>query len=45
MNFNTPNFLFLFLPACLILYFLANPRWRLWIGLAASLIFYAWGQL
>ncbi len=45
MNFNTPNFLFLFLPFCLVLYFLADPRWRKWIGLAASLVFYAWGQL
>lgn len=45
MNFNTPNFLFLFLPFCLVLYFLADPRWRRWIGLAASLVFYAWGQL
>jgi alginate O-acetyltransferase complex protein AlgI len=45
MNFNTPNFLFLFLPLSLILYFLAAPRWRLWIGLSASLVFYAWGQL
>lgn len=45
MNFNTPNFLFLFLPFCLVLYFLADPRWRKWVGLAASLAFYAWGQL
>lgn len=44
MNFNTPNFLFLFLPIFLILYFIAQPAWRKWLGLAASLIFYAWGQ-
>jgi alginate O-acetyltransferase complex protein AlgI len=44
MNFNSPTFLFLFLPICLLLYFIANARWRLWIGLAASLIFFAWGQ-
>jgi alginate O-acetyltransferase complex protein AlgI len=44
MNLNSPTFLFLFLPICLLLYFIANSRWRLWIGLAASLIFFAWGQ-
>lgn len=44
MNFNSPTFLFLFLPICLLLYFIANSRWRLWIGLVASLIFFAWGQ-
>ncbi len=44
MNFNSLTFLFLFLPICLLLYFIGNPRWRLWVGLAASLIFFAWGQ-
>jgi alginate O-acetyltransferase complex protein AlgI len=45
MDFNTPNFLFLFLPIFLVLYFIAQPAWRKWLGLAASIIFYAWGQV
>lgn len=44
MQFNTAVFLFLFLPFFLILYFVADPKWRLWVGLVASLLFYAWGQ-
>jgi alginate O-acetyltransferase complex protein AlgI len=44
MNFNSPSFLFLFFPISLLFYFIVNPRWRLWIGLAASLLFFAWGQ-
>ncbi len=45
MNFNTALFLFLFLPAFYILYFVAQPRLRTWVGLAGSLLFYAWGQI
>ena len=45
MNFNTALFLFLFLPFFLITYFLAQPRWRPLIGIAASLVFYAWGSV
>ncbi len=44
MNFNTALFLFLFLPFFLLAYFIAQPRWRPWIGVGASLIFYAWGE-
>ncbi|MGE5251919.1 MAG: MBOAT family O-acyltransferase [Bacteroidota bacterium] len=44
MNFNTPLFLFLFLPIFLIMYFLGQPRWRPLIGTVGSLIFYAGGQ-
>jgi alginate O-acetyltransferase complex protein AlgI len=44
MNFNTALFLFLFLPFFLIAYFIAQPRWRPWIGVGASLVFYAWGD-
>lgn len=44
MQFNTALFLFLFLPFFLIVYFVAQPKWRLWVGLVASLLFYAWGQ-
>lgn len=45
MNFNTALFLFIFFPFFLIAYFIAQPRWRPWIGLGASVIFYAWGEL
>ncbi len=45
MQFNSPYFLFIFLPVCLLLYFVANPRYRNPIALAASLVFLAWGQL
>ncbi len=45
MQFNTAVFLFLFLPFFLILYFVAQPKLRLWVLLAASLLFYAWGQV
>lgn len=44
MQFNTAIFLFLFLPFFLIVYFIAQPKRRLWVGLVASLLFYAWGQ-
>lgn len=44
MNFNTALFLFIFLPFFLIIYFVAQPKWRSWLGLAAGLVFYAWGQ-
>lgn len=45
MNFNTALFLFLFLPFFLILYFFAQPRWRPLIGIVASALFYAWGNV
>jgi alginate O-acetyltransferase complex protein AlgI len=44
MVFSTPIFLFLFLPAALTLYFLTRGRLRILIALAASLVFYAWGN-
>ncbi len=45
MIFTAPSFLFLFLPVLLILYFITNQRWRNLLLLAASLIFYAYGQV
>jgi len=45
MNFNTALFLFLFLPFFLIVYVFAQPRWRPVIGISASIVFYAWGDL
>lgn len=43
MLFTEPLFLFAFLPA-VILVWLALPRGRLWLLLAASLAFYSWGE-
>jgi alginate O-acetyltransferase complex protein AlgI len=41
--FSSPIFLFYFLPASLLLYFLTPPRWRNIPALIASLFFFAWG--
>ena len=45
MPFNSPYFLFLFLPICLLFYYVAGQRYRNLIALAASLVFFAWGQV
>ena len=49
MIFSSPTFLYYFLPITLVLYFLTpmpkgSPRLRNLTLLAASLIFYAWGE-
>jgi alginate O-acetyltransferase complex protein AlgI len=44
MVFSSPLFLFLFLPATLAAYFLAPRALRNAVLLAASLLFYAWGE-
>jgi len=44
MNFTGPVFLFLFLPLVLCCYWLSGPRLRVYLLLAASLFFYAWGD-
>jgi alginate O-acetyltransferase complex protein AlgI len=44
MSFNAPVFLFFFLPISLLVYYLIDWRWKNWIALAASLVFFAWGQ-
>ena len=44
MLFSSVPFLFYFLPAALILYFLAPGRFKNFILLLASLFFYAWGE-
>ena len=44
MIFSEPTFLFLFLPVCLTLYMLLSGAWRNHFLLAASLVFYAWGE-
>ena len=44
MVFSSLNFLFLFLPIVLVLYFLSPRKIKNAILLVASLIFYAWGE-
>ena len=44
MLFTSPVFLFLFLPAVLVVYFLLARAWRNAFLLVASLFFYAWGE-
>lgn len=43
MVFSSLTFLFYFLPAVLLVYFLTPPRWRNIPALIASLVFFAWG--
>jgi alginate O-acetyltransferase complex protein AlgI len=42
--FSSPLFLFAFLPALFALYFPSPARWRNGILLAASLLFFGWGE-
>ena len=45
MVFSSLTFLFLFLPLLYLLLFLArSPRWRNGVLIAASLLFYGWGE-
>lgn len=44
MVFSSLNFLFVFLPIVLALYFLCPQKFRNFILFASSLIFYAWGE-
>lgn len=44
MVFSSPIFLFLFLPLTLLLYFIAPRHFKNHLLLAASLLFYAWGE-
>ena len=44
MLFSSLTFLFAFLPLTLVLYFLAKDKYKNYILLVASLIFYAWGE-
>jgi alginate O-acetyltransferase complex protein AlgI len=44
MLFNTPIFLFLYLPVVLLIYFCINPRFKNPFLLLASLFFYAWDK-
>lgn len=44
MLFSSLTFLFAFLPVTLVLYFLAKDKYKNYVLLVASLIFYAWGE-
>ena len=44
MLFSSLTFLFMFLPLVLALYFLAKDKYKNYVLLVASLIFYAWGE-
>jgi alginate O-acetyltransferase complex protein AlgI len=44
MLFNSPLFLFLFLPCLYLLYRVVPPGWRNGTLLAASLLFYSWAE-
>lgn len=44
MLFSSITFLFIFLPLTLLLYYLVPARMKNYVMLAASLIFYAWGE-
>jgi alginate O-acetyltransferase complex protein AlgI len=45
MVFSSVTFLFLFLPLTLVTYFLTPVRYKNWLLLCASLVFYAWGEV
>lgn len=44
MLFSSIVFLFTFFPIVLLLYYLVPEKWKNYILLIASLIFYAWGE-
>ena len=44
MVFSSITFLFLFLPVVLAVYYIAPEKWKNIILLAASILFYAWGE-
>jgi len=45
MVFSSLSFLYVFLPLCIVLYFLSKNRiWRNCVLLAFSVVFYAWGE-
>ena len=45
MLFSSTVFIFYFLPIVLLFYFISPKKWRNYVLLIASLIFYAWGGL
>ncbi len=45
IGFNTPVFLFVFLPIFLVVFHLSGRSGKIIVGICSSLIFYAWGNL
>ena len=45
MDFNSPIFLFLFLPIFVFVYYMAGTRGKHIVGIIGSLLFYMWGNL
>jgi len=45
MDFNSPIFLFLFLPSFIFSYHVAGQQAKPYIGILGSLLFYSWGYL
>jgi alginate O-acetyltransferase complex protein AlgI len=44
-GFNSPVFLFVFLPLFVAIFHLSGKRGKIIVGICSSLIFYAWGNL
>lgn len=44
MSFNSPAFLFFLFPVSLLVYYAIDRRYKNLVALAASLVFFAWGQ-
>ena len=44
MVFSSLTFLFAYLPLTLLVYFVSPLRWRNFVLLVVSLIFYGWGE-
>ena len=44
MVFSSLTFLFLYLPLTLLVYFLSPLKWRNFVLLLVSLLFYGWGE-
>ena len=44
MLFSSLTFIFIFLPLVLVLYFISKDKYRNYILLLASLLFYSWGE-
>ncbi len=45
MVFSSLTFLFYFLPAMIVIYFLAPNKWKNLVMIIASFVFYAWGEI
>ena len=45
MVFSSITFLFYFLPALIIIYYLAPSKFKNLVMIIASFVFYAWGEI